>query len=62
MAGDTGDATLAPAWPLLPEHLRKPAQSAIADYRALPPDPLGEVYGFFTRMAGTWPSTIGKAG
>jgi aminoglycoside phosphotransferase (APT) family kinase protein len=44
---DTNDATLAPIWPLLPEHLRGPAQAAIADYRALPPDPLGEVYGFF---------------
>jgi Ser/Thr protein kinase RdoA (MazF antagonist) len=44
---DTSDATLAPAWPMLPEHLRKPAQVAIAEYRALPPDPLGEVYGFF---------------
>ena len=44
---DTRDVTLAPVWPLLPEHIRGPAQTAIADYRALPPDPLGEVYGFF---------------
>ncbi|MEW9834064.1 aminoglycoside phosphotransferase family protein [Mesorhizobium marinum] len=44
---DTADATLAPVWPYLPEHLRKAAQAAIADYRALPPDPLGEVYGYF---------------
>jgi Ser/Thr protein kinase RdoA (MazF antagonist) len=44
---DTRDVTLAPVWPLLPEHIRGPAQTAIADYHALPPDPLGEVYGFF---------------
>ena len=44
---DTEDVTLAPVWPQLPEHLRELAQSAIADYRALEPDPLGEVYGFF---------------
>ena len=44
---DTEDATLASVWPLLPEHLRGPAQTAIAEYRALLPDPLGEVYGFF---------------
>jgi len=44
---DTEEATLAPVWPLLPEHLRAPAQAAVADYRRLSPDPLGEVYGFF---------------
>lgn len=44
---DTGEATLAPVWPLLPEPIRGPAQAAAADYRRLPPDPLGEVYGFF---------------
>jgi hypothetical protein len=44
---DTDDATLTPVWPLLPEHLRETAQAAIAGYRALTPDPLGEVYGFF---------------
>ncbi len=44
---DTEDATLAPVWPLLPEPVRGLAQAAVADYRRLPPDPLGEVYGFF---------------
>jgi aminoglycoside phosphotransferase (APT) family kinase protein len=44
---DTEEATLASVWPLLPEHIRGPAQAAVADYRRLSPDPLGEVYGFF---------------
>jgi aminoglycoside phosphotransferase (APT) family kinase protein len=44
---DTEEAMLAPVWPMLPKHLREPAQAAIADYRALMPDALGEVYGFF---------------
>lgn len=46
-AWDTGDATLAPVWPLLPEEVRETARAVVAEYRALPPDPLGEVYGFF---------------
>ena len=44
---DTDDATLAPVWPLLPESVRDAARAAVAEYRALPPDPRGEVYGFF---------------
>ena len=44
---DTADATLAPIWPLLPDPVRAEAERALEDYRALPPDPLGEVYGFF---------------
>ena len=44
---DTEGATLAPVWPHLPKRLREPAQAAIDACRALPPDPLGEVYGFF---------------
>lgn len=44
---DTREATLAPVWRLLPEEMRAIAQDSIAEYRRLPPDPLGEVYGFF---------------
>lgn len=44
---DTADATLAPVWPTLPGSVRETARAAIAAYRALPSDPLGEVYGFF---------------
>lgn len=44
---DTEDATLAPVWPLLPDHLRSRAQAAVTEFRALAPDPLGEAYGFF---------------
>ncbi len=46
-AWDTRDATLAPLWPHLPEEMRDVARDAIADYRRLPPDPLGDVYGHF---------------
>ena len=42
----TDDAALAFAWPQLPEHAVRLARLALADYRALPPDPLGEVYAF----------------
>ena len=34
---DTRDVALAPVWPLLPEHIRGPAQVAIADYRRCRP-------------------------
>jgi len=44
---DTEDATLAPVWEQLPEHLRVDAQIAIEQYRELGPDSLGQVYGFF---------------
>ena len=44
---DTGDATLAPVWPLLPEPVAAQARAALDAYRALGPDPLGERYGFF---------------
>jgi len=44
---DARDTTLAPVWPLLPDDLRRAAQAAIAAYRDLGPDPLGDVYGFF---------------
>lgn len=44
---DIEDATLAPVWPLLPEHVRGQAQAAVVEFRALTPDPLGEAYGFF---------------
>lgn len=44
---DTEDETLAPIWPLLEETCRTAGQRAIAGYRALGPDPHGEVYGFF---------------
>lgn len=35
------------AWPLLPEKLHPYAERTIATFAALPPDPLGTVYGFF---------------
>ncbi len=44
---DTADATLAPMWDHLPRDVANEAKAAIAAYRTLPPDPLGEVYGFF---------------
>jgi aminoglycoside phosphotransferase (APT) family kinase protein len=44
---DARDSTLAPVWPLLPDDVRHAARAAIAAYRDLGPDPLGEVYGFF---------------
>ncbi len=44
---DTRDETLAPIWDLLPSACRAQARAALADYRALGPDPLGERYGFF---------------
>ena len=44
---DTREATLAPAWPLLPDHIREVAHSALEAYCDLPPDPLPDVYGHF---------------
>ena len=44
---DTEEATLAPVWPTLPADLRREGETALAAYRALDPDPHGEVYGFF---------------
>ena len=41
------DEILRQAWPPLPETLRPWAEQTIAAYTALPPDPLGTVYGFF---------------
>lgn len=58
-AWDTDDATLAPVLPLLPEPVRDAARAVIAEYRALPPDPLGEVYGFFD--AHGWNMAFGHA-
>lgn len=43
----TDDAALSFAWPELPATAVEPARLALRDYGALPPDPLGEVYGFF---------------
>ncbi len=44
---DTEEKTLAAVWPVLPTAVRVAAYEAIAAYRALPPDPLGTVYGYF---------------
>ncbi|WLR92632.1 phosphotransferase family protein [Shinella zoogloeoides] len=41
------DDIAAKALPLLPEELHAFARKTIADWRALPPDPHGETYGFF---------------
>ncbi|NNM73093.1 phosphotransferase family protein [Enterovirga aerilata] len=41
------EASLEPAWRILPGAIRGRAQAALRDYRRLGPDPLGEVYGFF---------------
>ena len=44
---ETGDAALAPVWPLLPERIQDRAFATIGAYRALPRDPLPDVYGHF---------------
>ncbi|MCR5856087.1 aminoglycoside phosphotransferase family protein [Mesorhizobium sp. J428] len=44
---DTHDETLAPVWERLPRSIAEEGRKAIAAYRNLPPDPLGERYGFF---------------
>ena len=41
------DAILREAWPVLPATLRPLAERTLADWAALPPDPLGLTYGFF---------------
>lgn len=41
------EAVRAKALPLLPPDIRSYAQTAISDFEALPPDPYGNVYGFF---------------
>jgi len=44
---DTSDGTLAPVWDMLPRAIAAEAAGALAAFRALGPDPLGERYGFF---------------
>src|SRR5690606_4328292 len=41
------DEMLRRAWPALPESLRRYVEDRIAAWWALPPDPLGTVFGFF---------------
>jgi aminoglycoside phosphotransferase (APT) family kinase protein len=41
------DDILAKAWPVLSDHLRGYAERTVAAWRALPPDPHGQTYGFF---------------
>lgn len=41
------DEMLRRAWPVLPEDLRVYAESRVAQWQALPPDPYGAVFGFF---------------
>jgi hypothetical protein len=41
------DEILRRAWPVLDERLRARAERTIAAWRALPPDPHGDTYGFF---------------
>lgn len=43
----TPDEMLRQAWPLLPEDLRSYAEDRISQWRALPPDPYGTVFGYF---------------
>ena len=43
----TDEAALSFAWQQLPAVIAPSIRAALDDYRRLPPDPLGEVYGFF---------------
>ena len=41
------DEILRKVWPVLPTELRPFAETTLRDWTALPPDPLGQTYGFF---------------